>query len=183
MRAYKKSGGKTYWTKCSAVKQISTKPAAAAISVSGITYKSAVLSWKKVNCDGYVIMQKGKDGKYKKIKNIKGKANTSYKLTGLSANTKYTFSVKPYKSDKSGVNNYGKQSVTDFTTKKKNSWVDEMNPTDRAYYNFMRNDFSDSDWNLMVEDMTNYTKNTFEGKSLNVRFYTSGQYYFPDRYE
>ena len=184
VKAYKKYNGKTYWSKKSITKVISTKPNKTTIKASEITDSTAKLTWNQVNCDGYVIMKQGDDGTYNKVKTIKGKTKTSVSLIDLKSGSEYSYGIKAYKSDKNGKTNYSKLTTIDFTTDKKDesSWTDNLNSVDRAYYNFMRNSFSNNDWNIMVEDMTNYVKNNFEGKSGNIKLNESGRYLYPDEY-
>lgn len=138
VKAYKKSNGKTYWSKKSATKTISTKPNKVTIKVSNITDSTAKLTWNKVNCDGYVIMKQGDDGTYNKVKTIKGKTKTSVSLIDLKSGSGYSCGIKAYKSDKNGKINYSKLTTIDFTTDKKNetNWVDNLSSLERAYYNF-----------------------------------------------
>lgn len=188
VKGYKKRKGKTYWSKKSAKKYVATKPNRSTVSVSNITDTTASLSWKRLNCDGYVLMRKNSNGKYTKVKTIKGKNNTSINLSGLKQNTNYSYGIKAYKRDKAKTNNYGKLATTKFTTAKKKpkpqkSWVDELSNLERAYYNVGMNSFNDSDWKLVYDDLCERALSFDEKKTVYISqgYYCEGNYVtFPE---
>ncbi len=79
---------------------------------------SQTISWKKASgINGYVIYQStSKNGKYKKIKTITSANTTSYKVTGLTAGTRYYYKVRTRKKEK-GKTEYGSY------TKPRQAWT------------------------------------------------------------
>ena len=96
IRAYKECGDKIYGDYVS--KSVITLPSA----VSGFTYSertssTITLKWaKNASADGYEIQQY-KNGTWTTIKTISGNSTVSYKITGLSASTAYSFRIRAYK--------------------------------------------------------------------------------------
>ena len=84
-------------------------------SVKKASSTSAILTWKKVSdAKGYVVyMKTGKNGKYKKIADIKDRSTTSYYKTKLQRKKTYYFRVRAYKSI------YGERSYGELSTEKK----------------------------------------------------------------
>lgn len=84
-------------------------------SVKKATSNSIILSWKKVSgVKGYAIyMKKGKNGKYKKIKDIKSGNITTYYKAKLKRKNTYYFRVRAYK------NIYGERSYGELSAEKK----------------------------------------------------------------
>lgn len=95
IRAYKECGDKIYGDYVS--KSVITLPSA----VSGFTYSertssTITLKWaKNASADGYEIQQY-KNGTWTTIKTISGNSTVSYKITGLSASTVYSFRIRAY---------------------------------------------------------------------------------------
>ena len=79
--------------------------------VKKATSTSAILSWKKVSgAKGYTIyMKTGKNGKYKKIKDVTSGSITTYCKTKLKKGKTYYFRVRAYK-DIYGERSYGELS-------------------------------------------------------------------------
>ncbi len=97
VKAYKKADGKTIWSTAYKTISTATKPAKTNLKATA-GKKQAKLSWTKVTGTGYEIyMKTGKDGKYKKIADIKGASKLSYTKKGLSSGKTYYFKVKAYK--------------------------------------------------------------------------------------
>ncbi|MCQ2462372.1 MAG: DUF4474 domain-containing protein [Clostridia bacterium] len=104
IKAYDKIGVGSFSSSVSAFTVGSTGK----ISASSATTSSITLKWSAVSkATGYAVYML-KSGKYAKIASVKGK--TTYKVTGLSAGTDYSFIVTAYISDGS-VTTYGKQSA------------------------------------------------------------------------
>lgn len=84
-------------------------------SVKKATANSVILSWKKLGgVKGYAIyMKKGKNGKYKKIKDTKSKEITTFYKTKLKRKNTYYFQVRAYK------NIYGERSYGELSAEKK----------------------------------------------------------------
>ncbi|MCD7741625.1 MAG: fibronectin type III domain-containing protein [Ruminococcus sp.] len=117
VKAYKHYNGKTYWSKASSAKYAATKPKQVTMKASTATCNAIRLNWKKVKCDGYKIYQKV-NGKYKLIATVRNSDTTTYRVTGLSGSTKYSFKIKAYRKDTAGKVVYGKGTIKKKTTKK-----------------------------------------------------------------
>ncbi|MBR6336636.1 MAG: fibronectin type III domain-containing protein [Ruminococcus sp.] len=90
-------------------------PAQAVIKSYSAYSTSVTIKWKKIpGVKGYRVY-KLKGGKYKKVKDV-GANTLSLKVTGLKANTGYTFKVRGYKKDTGGNTIWGKTSKAYVTT-------------------------------------------------------------------
>ena len=117
VKAYTKSGSKTVWSKASAVKNVTTKAAAAKPAASAVTTSSAKLGWKKIKCSGIKIQQYA-SGSWKTVKTLSNTA-VSVKLTGLKNGTTYKYRVVTYTNDSAKTKTFNTNSAAvTFTTKK-----------------------------------------------------------------
>ncbi len=107
VRAYTTLNGTTHYGSYSSVVKFKTAYTAAAssVKVKSTTYNSATVTWKKVSgASGYQVERK--DGKkWVSVKSNVSKSSTSYTFTGLSAVTKNSLRIRPYK--KVGSKIYG----------------------------------------------------------------------------
>ena len=95
VKAYKKSGKKTIWSKKVTKVSILTKPASVKKLTATPDNKSIKLSWKEAEgAKGYRIYQY--NSKDKTWKNLKTTSALSYTVKDLKAGTKYTFAIKAY---------------------------------------------------------------------------------------
>ena len=98
VRAYGKVDGETIWGSHSVVK---TATVPATVKISSATSGSAgkvTVKWSSTTATGYEIyMATGKDGQYKKIKDITKSTTTSYTKSSLKSGTSYNFIVRAYK--------------------------------------------------------------------------------------
>ncbi|MCI5856505.1 MAG: fibronectin type III domain-containing protein [Agathobacter sp.] len=99
IRAYWKFSGKNYNAKYSSV--VSTSTTTLPVTKFEVTKRTATtmtLGWKAVSkAKGYVIYQYNPDtDEYDEIATVKGKKNTTYKVTGLETGTEYQFIVCAY---------------------------------------------------------------------------------------
>jgi len=100
VRAVRKKGGKIYCTSYAKVNAATAPDSTKIVDVSRPCKGGAGLWWNKVNgADGYVIYtSESRNGKYKKLKVIKGGSKTSCTIKGLKSGRYYYFKVKAYKS-------------------------------------------------------------------------------------
>jgi hypothetical protein len=159
VKAYKKYNGKTVWGKASDIKVTSTKPEAVTFKSFSATTNSITLNWKEVNCDGYQIYQL-KNGKYTKITTVKKGTNT-YKVSGLSENTKYTFKIRAYKRDGAGKNNFSSFTVKTKSTIEKAAA--QWTALDKAYYAVALNFATEKQVNMVREDIISEISKKYEG--------------------
>ncbi|MCD8096319.1 MAG: fibronectin type III domain-containing protein [Ruminococcus sp.] len=167
VKAYKHYNGKTYWSKASTQKYIATKPKQVTMKASTCTSNAIRLNWKKVKCDGYKIYQKV-NGKYKLIATVRDSDTTTYRVSGLSSGTKYSFKVRAYRKDTAGKVVYGKCGVKVKTTKKA-TWT----ALDKAYYRICTGDCTDiapknNDYELVSEDICNHIISKY-GEKYGIR--------------
>jgi hypothetical protein len=143
IQAYKKVNDKTVWGAESEVKSTATKPEAVSFKSLSATTSSITLKWKAVNCDGYQIYQL-KNGKYVKLATVK-KGTVSYKVSGLSDNTKYTFKIRAYKRDGAGKTNF-----SPFTLTQKSTTVDKQSEIEKAFDRHCGNGGDVSDYTIQL---------------------------------
>lgn len=117
VKAFAKSGGKTYFGSSSSTITTSTKPAAVKITKVKKTSTAARLYWKKVTCTGYRIQKYNPSAKkWTDVKKASA-GSTNYKITGLKKNTNYKFRIVAYKYD-GKKNIYGAWSYVTVKTAK-----------------------------------------------------------------
>ena len=91
---YNYNNGKKARTKTITVR---TSPKQTSIISASSSNDSAVLKWKKVNCEGYYIERYSYENEaYFRIKRINGKEKNKATITGLKPDNKYKFRVVPY---------------------------------------------------------------------------------------
>ena len=67
------------------------------LSFGGRTEEAIRLNWKATSaCEGYIIERQLADGSWKRIAKIRDNSEKTYKASGLSASTEYTFRVMTY---------------------------------------------------------------------------------------
>ncbi len=96
VRAWRTVGGKNYFGPLSAARTTATNPAKVTNIQSTAGSTSIKFTWNKVNCSYYRIYVKQADGKWKGLKNS---TTNSVTVTGLNANTSYTFCVRAWQTD------------------------------------------------------------------------------------
>ena len=117
VRAFSKNGSEVIFSRSYTTIDTATVPATVSLKVTAGT-KSASLSWKKLNCTGYVVyMATSPNGSFKKVSVVRGNSNISYKATGLTAGRTYYFKVRAY-TDAGSYNVYGNFSATRSVTVK-----------------------------------------------------------------
>ncbi|MCI6770403.1 MAG: fibronectin type III domain-containing protein [Oscillospiraceae bacterium] len=117
VRAFSKNGSEVIFSRSYTTIDTATVPATVSLKVTAGT-KSASLSWKKLNCTGYVVyMATSPNGSFKKVSVVRGNSNISYKATGLTAGRTYYFKVRAY-TDAGFYNVYGNFSATRSVTAK-----------------------------------------------------------------
>lgn len=162
VKAYKKSDGKTTWGKASEPKLTATKPSAVKFGSFSATQTAIRLNWTPVECEGYQIYQMI-DGKYTKIMTIRDKNTATYKVNGLSAETKYSFKIRAFSKDGAG-----KVIYTPFAEKVKTTKGVEWTEVDKAYYHMCLGYPTNRECELVSEDICNYITNTY-GELLNCK--------------
>lgn len=99
VRSYSSLNGTTHYGEWSKTVKFKTayNTAADSVKVKSTTYNSATISWKKVSgASGYQVERK--DGKkWVSVNSSVSKSSSSYTIKSLSAVTKYTFRIRPYK--------------------------------------------------------------------------------------
>ena len=115
VKAFKKVNGTTVWGKASDTKYAVTRPKGVTIVASSKSSSAVRLRWTKQTCDGYQIL-KLKNGSWVKVTTIKNKDTNAYRIAGLASSTKYTFKVRPYKSDTKGGYMFGAADTITITT-------------------------------------------------------------------
>lgn len=150
VKAYAKKNGKTTWGKASEPKLIATKPSAVKFKSFSATQTAIRLNWTPVECEGYQIYQKI-GGKYVKIDTIRDKNTTTYKIDGLSAETKYSFKIRAFSKDGAG-----KVIYTPFAEKVKTTKGVEWTEVDKAYYHMCLGYPTNRECELVSEDICNY---------------------------
>lgn len=102
--------------------KLTTTPAKPNISATSYTASSITLSWtKQANATGYQLYKYDYDkAKYVLLKDIKSGATNSFKHSSLSANKKYRYRVRAYKTAFDGSTIYGAYSdgMTTYTAPK-----------------------------------------------------------------
>ncbi|MGN0623112.1 MAG: cellulase family glycosylhydrolase, partial [Oscillospiraceae bacterium] len=115
VKAFKKVNSTTVWGKASDTKYAVTRPKGVTIVASSKSSSAVRLRWTKQTCDGYQIL-KLKNGSWVKVTTIKNKDTNAYRIAGLASSTKYTFKVRPYKSDTKGGYMFGAADTITITT-------------------------------------------------------------------
>lgn len=99
VRSYTTLNGETHYGDYSSVVKFKTayKAEAGSVKVKSTAYNSATITWKKVSdASGYQVERK--DGKkWVSVKTNVSKSSTSYTFKKLSAVTKYSLRIRPYK--------------------------------------------------------------------------------------
>lgn len=161
VKAYKKTkSGATTWGKASAVFKYCTTPQTISFKKCTSDENSVTLNWKDVSCTGYQIYMQ-KNGKWEKLITLKGSTRAnSYKITGLSEFTDYSFKVRAfYKND---VNYFGKFKTVNVKTTEA-EFLDTLTATEKAYYNLAIGYPSAEDIQLVKDDCIAYTFEKFGG--------------------
>lgn len=100
VKAYRKSGGKTYWSSLKSVKAKTKAMPDIKTPKATSTTNSVTLKWTKVEgASGYRVYQY-KDKKWVKIKSVTA---NSYTVKSLKSATTYKFRIKPYAKTDSGT--------------------------------------------------------------------------------
>ena len=96
VRTYYKAGSETILSSYSALLHCATSAKAPDnLKATSVTKSSVKLSWDKVSgISGYIVYKVDSSGKYTAVKTL---TSNSITLTGLSANTKYTYAVRAYR--------------------------------------------------------------------------------------
>lgn len=92
------NGERKYGPKSTKAVKVTMKPAQPALSsATAKTYNSVQVKWKKVSgANGYELLRKADNGKYKKIARVKGEKTVSYLDKKASLGVKYTYTVRAY---------------------------------------------------------------------------------------
>ena len=106
VKAYKKSGSQTIWGTASDTKYASTRPSKLTTKPSNISRNVIRLNWNKTTCTGYQVYQVN-GSSLKKLAVIRSSDTTTYRVTGLTPGTSYTFKLRAYKDDGKGKVNVG----------------------------------------------------------------------------
>lgn len=150
VKAYAKKNGSTIWGKASEQKLTATKPSAVKFGSFSATQTAIRLNWTPVECEGYQIYQKI-NGKYTKIMTIRDKNTATYKVNGLSAETKYSFKIRAFSKDGAG-----KVIYTPFAEKVKTTKGVEWTEVDKAYYHMVCGYPTEEQCELVSDDICNY---------------------------
>lgn len=123
VRAYVKSGVKTYYGGYKDILEIHTRPSQVTISsVSRSADLSAKVTWKKRNASGYV-MQLSRYSDFRNYTSYTTSSSVNYKtVTGLADGKKYYVRVRAYKTSKYGKS-YGSWSKTKSFTATDTGWL------------------------------------------------------------
>jgi fibronectin type 3 domain-containing protein len=120
VRGYWTIGGTKYFGAYStAITATTLPPQVKNLTVAKRTATTITLSWdKRKSATGYRVYRLNTEtGKYERIATVKGAANVTYKDTGLTKATEYTYKVRAYKTSE-GTNYFGAYSaVTASVTK------------------------------------------------------------------
>ena len=163
VKAYRKTSHGTKWSKASAKLTATTKPKQVKLSSCGATETAIRLNWQATRCDGYLVYQKQSDGSFERIAKLNSSA-TTYRVDGLSEGTKYTFKMRAYKRNPSGLI-FGRCASKTKTTKEKEIvWTD----VDKAYYHMACGYPTAEQCELVSDDISNYILSKY-GETLNAR--------------
>lgn len=96
VRAYRKENGKYVYSKYTQVIG-ATRPVAVKPTVKAVSSNEVTVSWtKNLRSDGYRIYRKASGGSWEFVADV-AKTTASYSDTKVNANTKYVYTVRPYK--------------------------------------------------------------------------------------
>lgn len=160
VRAYKNVNGKRYDGLLSNEIKASTKPS----RVNGLSYKASsnqiTLSWNKVgNATGYnVYRYYPSTGKSKLYKSVTG---NSVKITDLSANTGYSFTVEAYKDSNEGITLTGERSnvLKAYTSPKAPDIISAISPISKKIRVRWRKSSGISGYQIMWSTSSDFSSN------------------------
>lgn len=161
VKAYRKTSHGTKWSKASAKLTATTKPKQVKLSSCGATETAIRLNWQATRCDGYLVYQKQSDGSFERIAKLNSSA-TTYRVDGLSEGTKYTFKMRAYKRNPSGLIFGSCASKTKTTKEKEIVWTD----VDKAYYHMACGYPTVEQCELVRKDIVNYILDNYSNEKV-----------------
>ncbi len=97
IKSFRKAGGKIEYSEYASLKAATSFGNLSGLAVKSYTASAITLAWNKnASANGYIIEQY-KGGKWVQIAKTASNAVVSYTVTGLAADTTYTFRVRAYK--------------------------------------------------------------------------------------
>ena len=97
IKSFRKAGGKIEYSEYASLKAATSFGGVNSLTVKSYTASAITLAWSKnASANGYIIEQY-KGGKWVQIAKTASNAVVSYTVSGLAADTTYTFRVRAYK--------------------------------------------------------------------------------------
>ena len=130
IRAYKTSGNATAHSGYTNLSTLTSPTNVSNVTCAARSYNSITLSWSRnTTATGYKLEQY-KGGKWVQLAQINGNSTTSYKVTGLTAATAYSFRIRAYKASGNATAHSG---YTNLSTLTSPTNVSNVTCTTRSY--------------------------------------------------
>ena len=116
IRAYKTSGNATAHSGYTNLSTLTSPTNVSNVTCAARSYNSITLSWSRnTTATGYKLEQY-KGGKWVQLAQINGNSTTSYKVTGLTAATAYSFRIRAYKASGNATAHSGYTNLSTLTS-------------------------------------------------------------------
>ena len=130
IRAYKTSGNATAHSGYTNLSTLTSPTNVSNVTCAARSYNSITLSWNRnTTATGYKLEQY-KGGKWVQVAQINGNSATSYKVTGLTAATAYSFRIRAYKTSGNATAHSGYTTLKTLTSP---TGVSNVTCTARSY--------------------------------------------------
>ena len=116
IRAYKTSGNATAHSGYTNLSTLTSPTNVSNVTCAARSYNSITLSWSRnTTATGYKLEQY-KGGKWVQVAQINGNNTTSYRVTGLTAATTYSFRIRAYKTSENATAHSGYTNLSTLTS-------------------------------------------------------------------
>ncbi len=116
IRAYKTSGNATAHSGYTNLSTLTSPTSVSNVVCAARSYNSITLSWNRnTTATGYKLEQY-KGGKWVQVVQINSNSTTSYKITGLTAATTYSFRIRAYKTSGNATAHSGYTNLSTLTS-------------------------------------------------------------------
>ena len=116
IRAYKTSGNATAHSGYTNLSTLTSPTNVSNVTCAARSYNSITLSWNRnTTATGYKLEQY-KGGKWVQVAQINGNSTTSYRVTGLTAATTYSFRIRAYKTSENATAHSGYTNLSTLTS-------------------------------------------------------------------
>ena len=116
IRAYKTSGNATAHSGYTNLSTLTSPTNVSNVTCTARSYNSITLSWNRnTTATGYKLEQY-KGGKWVQVAQINGNSTTSYRVTGLTAATTYSFRIRAYKTSGNAAAHSGYTNLSTLTS-------------------------------------------------------------------